>query len=99
MLQALPQARERRQKDVYLVRLLTAFWSKKSFPNESALVDLIRDYTAADRAWRKILEENLGLRGQDYTDKKVYEQKTQIGLGYESGYNELSTNRFDTNSK
>ena len=33
-----------------------------------------------------ILSENPELRGNDYLDKDVYEQKAEIELGYESGY-------------
>ncbi len=89
MLRAIPEARERRQKDYYLVKLLTSHWSSGN-PSINALVDLVRDYNSADRFWRKSLEENESLRGRDYGDKVKYEQKKQIELGMESGYHEVN---------
>ncbi len=85
MLRALPQARERRQKDIYLVKLLTAHWSSGN-PSINALVDLVKDYASADRLWRQCLERHPDLRGLDYNDKVKYEQKAQIGLEYEVNY-------------
>lgn len=91
MLTSLPWTRERRQKDIALVRLLTSHWTKTIVPSESALIDLVKDYDSANRLWRKCLEEHESLRGHDYKDKKVYEQKKQIELGMESGFHDLST--------
>lgn len=94
MLVAMPNARERRQKDSFLVKLLTSHWTRTSPPSDAVLVELVRDYNAADRGWRKILEENSELRGKDYGDKTKYAQQAQINLGYESGFQELSTAEF-----
>jgi hypothetical protein len=37
--------------------------------------DFIADILSADRCWRKTLEDNENLRGQDYGDKDLVEEK------------------------
>lgn len=93
MLRALPEARERRNKDKFLVKLLISKWSSGN-PSENALIDLCRDYDSANRSWRKLLEELPSIRGKDYLDGKALSQVKQLELGAESGYHKLSTHRL-----
>jgi hypothetical protein len=56
--------------------------------------DFIADILSADRCWRKCLEEDESLRGEDYNQKEVLEQTAQIALGYVPHGNE-SIKRFN----
>lgn len=89
MLQEIPWTRERRRKDEALIRLLT---NNKQWDGEMAvfrlseLVEIAKDYDTANRYWRQILAENPSLQGRDYSTKKILEQRKEISLGYEVGY-------------
>ena len=79
-----PEARERKNKDKYLLEILT-----KKYPDVAKnLIEIVHEYTLLDRYWRKILEEREELRGKDYNDKVALEQEKILELGYEVGYTE-----------
>ena len=91
-LENFPQFRERRFREPYLVKLALrscGLENKEETKNAltiQELADFAHTYTSYDRLWRKCLNENASLRGLDWSDRKIYEQKTQINLGYEVGY-------------
>lgn len=81
--------RERRWRDKYLVDLILEKHGKYGmFVDINFLPDFAKDYTSYERIWRQVLAENEDLRGDDYGDKEVLEQKEMLKLGYESGYNQ-----------
>lgn len=80
-----PRARERSHKN----RAIGNLALKKFYPNEtfyhddkSKMADMIGEILTLDRQWRKILEENPELRGTDYKDKTLLEEKKLAELGY-----------------
>ncbi len=92
MLKNLPWSRERARKDEAIVKLLTAhrMWDETartdmSIPN---LIDLVKDYATADRAWRDILLNEEELRGSDYNQKQLLEEEKMIMMGYAPGYSQ-----------
>lgn len=91
MLQEIPWTRERSRKDEAIVKLLT---NKKTWDGHLSaftlpeLTDLVKDHNSADRAWRLIIDAHKELRGSDYEDKKILEQKKQLDLGYTPGYHQ-----------
>lgn len=89
------RARERRMRlDAITYLLNEKFALKQRFGASGELLKAIsKEILALDRAWRKVTEKNLHLRGEDYdggkfAPKKAIEQLAQIELGYESGYHE-----------
>lgn len=80
--------RERRNKDAGLVRMLIARYPGLMYVVEQrllsfeALIEMVHDYASMDRAWRKALEENVDLRGQDYDDKDRLELEKMAEMGY-----------------
>lgn len=85
-----PRFRERRAKDRGIVNLLMEKYPKLQEIDKQLLIDAVQDYNSMDRYWRLLTSEHVELRGEDYGDKKVYEQKKEMELGYEPGYHELS---------
>lgn len=63
--------------------------------NKRVFLEVLTDILALDRAWRKVTEENEGLRGTDYGDKEVLEQEVQLALGYTPGL-EADKKKLDT---
>lgn len=88
MLQSIEWTRERRRKDEALVKLLTAHWTRQSPPSESTLIELVKDFNSADRYWRLLTAAHEGLRGTDYDTKQIVEQRKELSLGYQPGYNQ-----------
>jgi hypothetical protein len=90
MLVNLPWTRERARKDEGIVKLLTAhrMWNETGRTDMSIpdLIDLVRDYTTADREWRDILKNEENLQGEDYEDKEVLAQEKMVKMGYTPGY-------------
>ena len=83
-------ARERRFRNKALVEMLLEKHGDGSmfFPL-SKLKDFVEDYVSYERVWRLVLEDCPELRGNDYKDKDIYEQKFEIErLGREVGYNQ-----------
>lgn len=93
LLQLRPLARERRNKDYYLVRLLT---DNKQWDTDMAvfrvteLVEMAKDFNSADRYWRLLTSAHLELRGSDYDTKQIVEQRKELELGYEVGFHEIN---------
>jgi len=55
-------------------------------------------YGSLERAWRAVLADYKELRGSDYEEKEVLEQKKQIELGYEPSFEQVNKkllNDFD----
>lgn len=82
-------ARERKFRDRALVDMLLEKHGDGSmfFPT-GKLEAFARDFESYSRMWRLVLQENEELRGEDYGDKVVLEQREQIKLGYEPGHHE-----------
>lgn len=87
-----PKFRERKNKDRGIVNILMGRHAKladairQGFLTKEYFTELMQEYASMDRAWRQALEHDSSLRGTDYDDKKVLEQKKQIELGYTPGY-------------
>lgn len=77
-----PLARERKNKDRAIVNLLINKYPELKEVKKEIIVELVKDYNSMDRYWRDITAQNVSLRGDDYEDKKVFEQKKQLELGY-----------------
>jgi hypothetical protein len=81
--------RERKNKDRGIVILLIDIYPAMNLPIRMDMRDLtqmIRDAATMDRAWRQILEDRKDLRGADYDQKEIVEQKKQVELGYTPGH-------------
>lgn len=87
-LESEPLFRERKNKDRGIVNLLLKRYVGLKMAIErrditkDQIVSLVQDYATLDRSWRKTLEENPALRGQDYDSKDILEAKAMSGLGY-----------------
>lgn len=81
--------RERRHRNKGLTEIMLQDYEKSDsmFIDKDFLYTFGPAYGTYERVWRKVLEENEDLRGFDYDDKTEYEQKKQIELGYEPGFN------------
>jgi hypothetical protein len=82
-----PRFRERSNKDRGIINMLIIKYPMISSIRKETFISIVQDYSTMDRYWRQILDENEGLRGRDYVDKKRLVQEKQIELGYEVGYN------------
>lgn len=86
-----PEARERRFRKQHLVDLvlqelgLLDKYSVTRLTREE-MIEFGAKYSSMDREWRAVQRENKHLRGKDYDDKTVYEQKKKMELGYEAGF-------------
>lgn len=84
-----PETRERKNKNKFVARML-----QKKYPIELETIslqrmeDIVRDANSIDRAWRKALQDNPSLRGQDYEEKEVLEQEKMVELGYTPGFDQ-----------
>ena len=87
-LQNEPKFRERKNKDRGIVILLILRYPTLRNMGKNTLTAVMQDYASMDRAWRKLLQENEYLRGKDYNEKEVLEQKKQIELGYTPGHHQ-----------
>ena len=75
-------ARERKNKDRAIARLLQEEHVRtKEYPID-LLTEIVGEVLALDRYWRKILEERESLRGSDYGDKDKLEAEHQLDLNY-----------------
>lgn len=82
-----PAFRERSTKNKWLGGIIFKKYGIEITPKmKDQMQDIISDLQSADRAWRKILEEHEELRGSDYGEKTILEQKKQLELGYEPNY-------------
>lgn len=86
-----PSFRERRFRDRYLLEMVLAKNNINAmFVPSTQIGDVIKDYMSFERIWRDVLQEREDLRGEDWKDGKILDQKFQMEvLGKESGYHEL----------
>ena len=85
-----PEFRERKNKNKWLGGIIFKKYrigidlvtNKMDDRVRDILGDIVADISNADRAWRKILEENENLRGTDYGSKDELEINKQRELGY-----------------
>ena len=87
-----PRFRERRNKDKGIINLLMekhgvikSLIESHAISRET-LIDIVQDYTSADRYWRQILADNPHLQGSDYKDGKELARQKQTDFGYEAGH-------------
>jgi hypothetical protein len=85
-LEAELKARERVNKDRAIVNILMTLYDTNFGLTKDQLIKFVQDYNSMDRYWRLILADRKDLRGSDYETKEVVEQRKEIELGYESGY-------------
>jgi hypothetical protein len=74
-------ARERRNKDHAILDMLTEKYPALADVQKELMLVAMREYSSYDRAWRKALEENPELRGDDYfmKDKLMNSKKEELG--------------------
>lgn len=84
LLEVQPAARERKQK-ARAVRhfLIKRYPELKEIPIER-LMSILTEASNYDRAWRKVTEENITLRGTDYDKKRELMDRKKAELGYTS---------------
>lgn len=75
-----PLARERKNKNRAIANLLIQNHSLSI--DKDLLIELVKEANTLDREWRKILEQNVTLRGSDYEEKDKLEKDKQRKLGY-----------------
>lgn len=79
------QSRERRFRHIYITNLLELKYKLITWGD---VPDICTDYASCIRFWQLILKENESLRGHDYLDGKILQQKQILDLGYSMGFNE-----------
>lgn len=82
-----PRARERRNKNRAIGNIILG----NCFPlyesvDKERMADMVGQVLSLDRKWRKILEDNPNLRGTDYDEKQILEEKKMLELDYEPDY-------------
>ena len=83
-------SRERKNRSLAIVDMLIEKYPfLLKFPKERLIV-LVKDYESYNRLFRKCQSECPELQGEDYSTKKIVEQRKQIELGYESGFFEIT---------
>ncbi|MCK5614536.1 hypothetical protein KAR91_72395 [Candidatus Pacearchaeota archaeon] len=86
--------RERKNKDRGIVNLLMRKHSsldkvvRSGEIRKETIISIVQDYATLDRLWRKSLEDNENLRGEDYDNKERLSQNKQIELGYMPGHDQ-----------
>lgn len=75
-----PKARERSNKNRAIGNLISKQYGLEI--DKAKMSDMVGEILSADRAWRKVLEENESLRGSDYQMKDELEINKQRELGY-----------------
>lgn len=90
-----PWFRERRARLFGISKLLIRKYHLEEKIDPKTLEDIIAESATLDRSWRKVLSECPHLQGSDYGDKREYEEKKEIELGYEVGYhNDLKQSKL-----
>lgn len=83
-----PRARERTYQARAMINLLLEDYPEfKDIPKQN-IIDFCQDFESFTRQWRKVTEENVYLRGQDYADKQILEENKMLELGYSPNYNQ-----------
>lgn len=77
-----PRARERKNKNRAIGYIVRNKYDLVCIIDKEMMADMIGEILSLDRKWRKILEENPELRGTDYKDKDLLEEKKLQELGY-----------------
>jgi len=75
-----PKARERKNKNRAIANLLIKNYSLSI--DKELLITLVKEANTLDREWRKILEQNVTLRGSDYNEKEKLVDNKLKELGY-----------------
>ncbi len=78
-----PRARERANKNRAIGNIIIKNYKLEM--DKKVMSDIVGQILNADRAWRKVLEDNVELRGTDYGDKDELEIAKQKELGYNVG--------------
>lgn len=84
LLIAEPRARERKNKDRAIRRILIEKYPILRELDKGMLIEVLKAYATYDRAWRKTTEVHVHLRGTDYYEKFQLEDKKKVELGYPS---------------
>lgn len=86
-----PSFRERRFRGKFLsiLALRREGLENKEKLSLEELADFARSFDSYRHEYDRVLKDYVELRGQDYEDKKKYEQLAQMEFGYESGYYQL----------
>ena len=80
------KSRERSNKYKAIAVVLKSHYPKIEDMDVERVADIVAEAISLDRQWRKILEDNISLRGSDYNQGKTLAQKKQIELGYTPGH-------------
>lgn len=88
-----PLARERRYRARTVWNILYDLHRYTELDKER-FCNLFSEIQSINRWITKWQQLDRSLRGSDYNDKFQLQQKAQIDLGYESGYNEFTSKRF-----
>lgn len=94
-LERCPAARERAAKDRHILHILTFKFEKlnkiiklglagtgEQLASPREMIAFMRAYATYDRAWRKILQDHVELRGKDYDEKEPLEEEAMADIGY-----------------
>lgn len=85
--------RERKNRMEIIAKMLIEKYHINTEP--SRVKAIIEDANSMDRYWRLILMERKDLQGNDYDTKRIVEEKKELELGYEVGYN-MDINKLKT---
>lgn len=85
LLEREPIARERSRRADYIVAMLIEdrFSVTLSEVHRRSIVEICKEYSSLERAWREVEMNEVDLRGSDYELGKELEQEKIIELGYE----------------
>lgn len=84
-LEKVPQARERKNKNRAIGNLIAekyGIYCEGYKISREIMSDIVAESNSYDRAWRKVLEDHVELRGSDYSKKSELELEKQRELGY-----------------
>lgn len=79
-----PRGRLRKNKNRAIGNLISKQYGLEIDKNKMA--DMVGEILSADRAWRKVLEDNEHLRGEDYNQKQILEENKMLELGYSPNF-------------
>lgn len=85
-LEDVPVARERKNRPRAIWRILERKYKPMDSIDLDHFIMFQPEIESISRIIRQVQEEREDLRGMDYGDKVVLEQKTMLSLGYEVGY-------------
>ena len=79
-----PSLKERR----FRARELSKYLLEKVIITPQELEEILSKFASMDRYIRMAQKDRKDLRGEDYNDKRKYEELAQLNFGYESGYHQ-----------